>query len=341
MLIRAEGISKTFGPKDVLKNVTFNVDDNDRIGLVGPNGAGKTTLLKIMMGEVRPDGGDLSIRTNKIVYLSQFPSFDDDATVGEALQGEGVRSEDQVRLEELEAMMASGTLPPGMDWNDISMEYAMLQEKIVAPDKSDAERALDHLKVFGIDDRADGKVSELSGGERAKVHLSKILAQAEKADLLILDEPTNHLDIDAVEWLEDYLLDFKGAVVIVSHDRYFLDRTVTQIFDLEDGRLRRYGGNYSQYVDKKSMEMERQRKEYERNLRERERHARIADEQHRALWFSSTHKTRLKMLERMEVKEAPDKKKDLSIEISTAQKAGKNMVIAKKLKVKRAGRTIF
>src|SRR5690554_2514152 len=147
MLIRAERISKTFGPKDVLKNVTFNVDDNDRIGLVGPNGAGKTTLLKIMMGEVRPDGGDLSIRTNKIVYLSQFPSFDDDATVGEALQGEGVRSEDQVRLEELEAMMASGTLPPGMDWNDISMEYAMLQEKIVAPDKSDAERALDHLKV--------------------------------------------------------------------------------------------------------------------------------------------------------------------------------------------------
>lgn len=340
MLIRAEGISKSFGPKDVLKNVSFNVEDNDRIGLVGPNGAGKTTLLKMIMGEVRQDTGDLTIRTNKIVHLSQFPSFDADTTVNEAIKDEP-RTEEQKRIEELEAIMTSGTLPPGMDWNDLSMEYAMLQEKLVSADKSGAERALDHLKTFGIDDRADGRVSELSGGEKAKVHLSRILAQAEKADLLILDEPTNHLDIDAVEWLEEYLLDFKGAVIIVSHDRYFLDRTVTQVFELEGGKLRRYGGNYSQFVDKKSMEMERQRKEFERNTRERERQARIADEQHRALWFSSTHKTRLKMLERMEVKEAPDKKKDLSIEISAAQKAGKNMVIAKKLKVARSGRTVF
>ncbi len=340
MLIRAEGISKSFGPKDVLKNVSFNVEDNDRIGLVGPNGAGKTTLLKMIMGEVRQDTGDLTIRTNKIVHLSQFPSFDADTTVNEAIKDEP-RTEEQKRIEELEAIMTSGTLPPGMDWNDLSMEYAMLQEKLVSADKSGAERALDHLKTFGIDDRADGRVSELSGGEKAKVHLSRILAQAEKADLLILDEPTNHLDIDAVEWLEEYLLDFKGAVIIVSHDRYFLDRTVTQVFELEGGKLRRYGGNYSQFVDKKSMEMERQRKEFERNTRERERQARIADEQHRALWFSSTHKTRLKMLERMEVKEAPDKKKDLSIEISAAQKAGKNMVIAKKLKVVRSGRTVF
>ena len=340
MLIRAEGISKSFGPKDVLKNVSFNVEDNDRIGLVGPNGAGKTTLLKMIMGEVRQDTGDLTIRTNKIVHLSQFPSFDADTTVNEAIKDEP-RTEEQKRIEELEAIMTSGTLPPGMDWNDLSMEYAMLQEKLVSADKSGAERALDHLKTFGIDDRADGRVSELSGGEKAKVHLSRILAQAEKADLLILDEPTNHLDIDAVEWLEEYLLDFKGAVIIVSHDRYFLDRTVTQVFELEGGKLRRYGGNYSQFVDKKSMEMERQRKEFERNARERERQARIADEQHRALWFSSTHKTRLKMLERMEVKEAPDKKKDLSIEISAAQKAGKNMVIAKKLKVVRSGRTVF
>jgi ATP-binding cassette subfamily F protein 3 len=341
MLIRAEGISKSFGPKDVLKNVTINVDDNDRIGLVGPNGAGKTTLLKMLMGEVRPDSGDLSVRTNKIVHLSQFPSFDDDTTVNEALLDEGPRSEEQKRMDELEAIMTSGTLPPGMDWNDVSMEYAMLQERAVAGNKSGAERALDHLKQFGIDDRTEGKVSELSGGEKAKVYLSKILAQAEKADLVILDEPTNHLDIDAVEWLEDYLLDFKGAVIIVSHDRYFLDRTVTQIYELEDGRMRHYGGNYSQFVDKKALELERQRKEYEKNVKERDRQAKIADEQHRALWFSSTHKTRLKMLERMEVKEAPDKKKDLTIDIGTAQKSGKNVVIARKLKVARGGRTIF
>ena len=341
MLIRAEAVSKSFGPRDVLKNISITINENDRIGLVGPNGAGKTTLLKMLMGEVRPDSGDIDIRTNGIVYLSQFPPFDDGTTVSEVLREEAPKTEEAQRIEELEAIMASGVLPEGMDWNDLSMEYARLHEELVMEDKSGAERALDHLKQFGIDDRVEGKVSELSGGERAKVHLSKILAQAERANLLILDEPTNHLDIDAVEWLEDYLLGFQGAVIIVSHDRYFLDRTVTQIYELENGRGRQYGGNYSQYVDKKALEMERERKEYEKNLRERERQARIADEQHRSFWFASTHKTRLKMLERMEVKEAPNKKKDLTIDISTASKAGRNMVIARKLRVVRGGRPIF
>jgi ATP-binding cassette subfamily F protein 3 len=244
-------------------------------------------------------------------------------------------------MEELEAIMASGELPKGMDWNELSLEYARLQEAEDHLSKSDAERALEHLKTFGIEDKVLGKVAELSGGERTKVMLAKVLAQAEKADLLILDEPTNHLDIDAVEWLEDYLLNFKGAVLIVSHDRYFLDRTVTQVYELENAKLRHYPGNYSQFVDKKALELERQQKEYEKNIKERERQARIADEQHRMLWFSSTHKTRLKMLERMEIKEAPDKKKDLSIDIAAAQKSGKNMVIARRLKVSRGGRTIF
>jgi len=340
MLVRAEGVSKAFGPKDILKNVSFQINDNDRIGLVGPNGAGKTTLLKMIMGEVRQDSGDLTVRTNKIVYLSQFPTFDQDTTVHETLSA-APKSEAQKRMEELEAIMTSGELPRGMDWNEISLEYAKLTEEASADNKSGAERALDHLKTFGIDDKMVGKVAELSGGERTKVMLAKVLAQAEKADLLILDEPTNHLDIDAVEWLEDYLLNFKGAVLIVSHDRYFLDRTVTQVIELESAKIKHYDGNYSQFVDKKAMELERQRKEFEKNARERDRQAKIADEQHRMLWFSSTHKTRLKMLERMEIKEAPDKKKDLTIDINAAQKSGKNMVIARKLRVKLGGRAIF
>jgi ATP-binding cassette subfamily F protein 3 len=340
MLIRLEGVSKAFGPKELIKNASMQINDNDRIALVGPNGAGKTTLLKIITGEVRADTGEVSIKTNKIVYLSQFPSFDGSTTVNDALAA-APRTEEQKRMEELEAIMASGELPRGMDWNDISLEYARLQEGSSPQNMSDAERALEHLRTFGIDDRMSGKVAELSGGERTKVMLAKVLAQAEKADLLILDEPTNHLDIDAVEWLEEHLLDFKGAVLIVSHDRYFLDRTVTQVYELENARLRRYGGNYSQFVDKKAMELERQRKEYERNVRERDRQAKIAEEQHRALWFSSTHKTRLKMLERMEVKEAPDKRKDLTLDIGTAQKSGKNVVIARRLKVTRGKRVIF
>ncbi len=340
MLVRLEGVSKAFGPKDVLKNVSMQINDNDRIALVGLNGAGKTTLLRIINGEERVDTGELTVKTNKIVYLSQFPSFDSDTTVSDTLAA-APRSEAQQRIEELEAIMTSGELPRGMDWNEVSLEYARLQEEAGRQGMSDAERALEHMREFGIEDKMAGKLAELSGGERTKVMLARVLSQAEKADLLILDEPTNHLDIDAVEWLEDYLLAFKGAVLIVSHDRYFLDRTVTQVYELENTKLRQYQGNYSQFVDKKALEVERQRKEYEKNVRERDRQAKIADEQHRLLWFSSTHKTRLKMLERMEVKDAPDKKKDLTLDIGAAQKSGRNMVIARRLKVSRGGKVIF
>lgn len=340
MLVRADGVTKSFGPKELLKNISMQIDDNDRIGLVGPNGCGKTTFLKMITGDTVPDSGELVIKTNKIVYLSQFPSFDTDTTVEDALSIDSDEVQNK-RMLELENIMASGELPRGADWNDISMEYARLQEEALRQNKSDAERALDHLKTFGIEDRVSGKMNELSGGERAKVMIAKVLSRAEKADLIILDEPTNHLDIDAVEWLEGYIADFKGAVLIVSHDRYFLDRTVTQILEIDGSKMKHYVGNYSQFVDKKALEIERQEKEFQRNSKERDRQTRIAEEQHRMQWFSSTHKTRMKMLERMEVAEAPDKKKDLTLDIDSADKSGKNVVMARKMRVMRGKKILF
>ena len=340
MLVRADGVTKSFGPKELLKNISMQIDDNDRIGLVGPNGCGKTTFLKMITGDDVPDSGELVIKTNKIVYLSQFPSFDNDTTVEDALNVDSDEVQNK-RMLELENIMASGELPRGADWNDISMEYARLQEEALRQNKSDAERALDHLKTFGIEDRVSGKMNELSGGERAKVMIAKVLSRAEKADLIILDEPTNHLDIDAVEWLEGYIADFKGAVLIVSHDRYFLDRTVTQILEIDGSKMKHYLGNYSQFVDKKALEIERQEKEFQRNSKERDRQAKIAEEQHRMQWFSSTHKTRMKMLERMEVTEAPDKKKDLTLDIDSADKSGKNVVMARKMRVMRGKKILF
>ena len=340
MLVRADGVTKSFGPKELLKNISMQIDDNDRIGLVGPNGCGKTTFLKMITGDTVPDSGELVIKTNKIVYLSQFPSFDNDTTVEDALNVDTDEVQNK-RMLELENIMASGELPRGADWNDISMEYARLQEEALRQNKSDAERALDHLKTFGIEDRVSGKMNELSGGERAKVMIAKVLSRAEKADLIILDEPTNHLDIDAVEWLEGYIADFKGAVLIVSHDRYFLDRTVTQVLEIDGSKMKHYVGNYSQFVDKKALEIERQEKEFQRNSKERDRQARIAEEQHRMQWFSSTHKTRMKMLERMEVAEAPDKKKDLTLDMDSADKSGKNVVMARKMRVMRGKKILF
>ncbi len=334
MLVRAESVTKSFGPKEILMGVNVQINEGDRIALVGPNGAGKTTLLKILMGEVRPDTGELTIKTDKICYLSQFPVVDQDVTVHQTLTSLDPAMKDKMdRIEELESIMASGDVPTGMDWNDLASEYSLLHEEIrTSTDGGVGERTKETLEQFGLSsDKANDKLAHLSGGERTKVMLTKVLSRAERSDLLILDEPTSHLDIEAVEWLEDYLLDFKGSVLVVSHDRYFLDRVVTQVYELDGGKLRHYGGNYSQFVDKKAMDMERQRKEYEKNQLERERQSRIAEQQHQMLWFASTHKTRLKMLERLGEKEPPREQKDLKVMITAAQKSGKNCHHSKKI----------
>jgi ATPase subunit of ABC transporter with duplicated ATPase domains len=155
MLVRLEGVSKAFGPKDLIKNASMQINDNDRIALVGPNGAGKTTLLRMITGEVRPDSGELTIKTNKIVYLSQFPP---------SMTPHGQR--DPVLCAHHRGAEAHGgagsdhglrELPRGMDWNDISLEYARLQEEAGTRSMSDAERALEHLRTFGIEDKVSAR----------------------------------------------------------------------------------------------------------------------------------------------------------------------------------------
>ncbi|MCK4300110.1 MAG: ABC-F family ATP-binding cassette domain-containing protein, partial [Planctomycetes bacterium] len=218
-------------------------------------------------------------------------------------------------------------------------EYAALQFELSesARNLSPGERGiLDRMRI--TPEIMGKRVSELSGGETTKVMLAKVLLRAGKQDLLVLDEPTSHLDIETVEWLEDHLLGLDCAQLIVSHDRYFLNDVVTRVIELEGGTLRGYTGNYTEFMEKRTLDVERRRKEAEKNRIERDRQARVADELHRRERFGTNHKTRKKMIDRMDVIEPPEKDDEIMLRIGVKGKSGKNMVLAKDLGVRR-GRT--
>lgn len=194
---------------------------------------------------------------------------------------------------------------------------------------------MDILEGFGLEEKARGNMGEMSGGERTKVMLSRTLALAGQSDLIFLDEPTSHLDIETVEWLEDQLLKLKGAVILISHDRYFLDNVATRIIELEDGRLTHYTGNYSVFMEKKALDRERQSQAHDKAVKEKERQERIAEELHVKYKFKSVHKTREKMAERVEVPDPPAEETDLQVRIYALGKSGKNVITAKDLEVAR------
>ncbi|MCX6650752.1 MAG: ABC-F family ATP-binding cassette domain-containing protein [Methanomassiliicoccales archaeon] len=342
MLLKAEGVGKAFGPKQVLKEVDLQIEMGDRIGLVGRNGAGKTTLIKLFMGHIKPDVGMLTLKTSKVSYLSQFVEVDHSASVDSTV---GVLSEEAAPLKrramEIEEVMASGG-DSDTDWNALSQEYASVQDELLRISPSQTKgKALGILGEFGLEHKAQGSMGELSGGERTKVMLSRVLAQAEQSDLIFLDEPTSHLDIETVEWLEDQLLKLKGAVIIISHDRYFLDNVATRIIELEDGKLTHYSGNYTVFMEKKALDRERLMQAHDKALREKERQERIAEELHVKYKFKSIHKTREKMAERIEVPDPPIEEKDLQVRIYALGKSGKNVITGKDLVVARGNRKVL
>ena len=171
--------------------------------------------------------------------------------------------------------------------------------------------------------------------------IARVLMQAENADLLVLDEPTSHLDMDTIEWLENYLLKFPGAIVLVSHDRYFLDRTITQVLEIEDGKVRQFSGNYTEYAKKKVLEVERQKIAAEKFQNEKNRLETIAEEQHQKEWYKSTHKTRMKMIDRLEEVEEPDERPELKFNVEVKERSGKNVIVAKDMSVVRGGKQIL
>jgi ATP-binding cassette subfamily F protein 3 len=341
VLLRAKELTKSFGKKEVLRSISVMVEKGDRIGLVGPNGSGKSTLLKILTRESKPDTGDLEIRTDRIGYLAQLDEGADE-TIGSTLLDPRQRAI-EMRLQDLESKMISAGEDPGIDLDEVVLEYNRLQEELSSRRDHLLEGSRkDAMERMGISDRTEERrIEEMSGGERTKVRLARILMQAEEADLLILDEPTSHLDIEGVESLENYLLTYPGAVIVVSHDRYFLDRVATCIWDLDRGVVREFKGNYSDFVMKKALEQEKLRVASEKNRRERERLLKVAEEQHLRNWYGSTHKTTMKRVERMGVVEGPEQEGTMSFGIEVAEKHSKGFVSVKDLVVVRGNRKVL
>src|SRR4051795_7038604 len=238
---------KAVGDKVILDDVTMAFLPGAKIGMVGPNGAGKSTILKIMAGLDHPSNGEAKRAPGFTVgILMQEPVLDESKTVLENIE-EGVAIKAKVdRFNEISALMGE----PDADFDALLAEMGTLQEEIDAADgwdlDSQLEQAMDALRT----PPADAEIAPLSGGEKRRVALAKLLLQ--KPDLLLLDEPTNHLDAESVLWLEQHLQAYPGAVIAVTHDRYFLDNVAQWIAEVDRGRLYPYEGNYSTYLEKKA-----------------------------------------------------------------------------------------
>lgn len=250
-ILSLEAVSKSYGMKPLLDNVTFGVSEGEKIGLIGINGAGKSTFLKIVAGILGPDQGRVVIGNKMTVqYLPQDPTFEEELTVL-----------DYVFAGDTPALKVVHEYESIMDSLSRNAQDAALQNKLQQViSRMDATQAWEmetHAKTIltklGIHDFSQ-KVTQLSGGQKKRVAMARTLIQP--SDLLILDEPTNHIDHETVEWLEDYLAKFRGALLLITHDRYFLDRVVNGIIELDQAKLFRYEGNYSQFLEQKEIRLQ-------------------------------------------------------------------------------------
>ncbi len=302
MLLNVEHLYKYFNGQALLKDINFTVEDREAVGLIGVNGCGKSTLLNIITGsegfDKTPEGlGSVNIAGKaSIGFLRQNSGLNSELTIGEEMKNAfAPLLETLEKMKILEKKMAEGG-----DIDDISHEYAELSSYFEARDGYRIDVKIKQvLNGMGFGSTpTDRVISTLSGGEKTRLALAKLLL--EEPNLLILDEPTNHLDFETLMWLEDYLKGYKGAIIIVSHDRYFLNKVCTRICEIEQGRLTSYRGDYSSYLVQKQMNSERQLKEYEAQQKEI---AKLEDYVAKNLVRASTSKmakSRQHMLDRIE-----------------------------------------
>ena len=304
MRVSLQEISKSFGSDIIFSGVTAKIEDHDRIGLVGPNGAGKTTLLRVICGELEPDSGELSRGTNlSIGYQKQNCGLIPGGSIWEEMQSvfAGVYALER-QMKELQERMTEDHSPA------LAEQYRLAEDAFIARDGYQTEVKIKTvLTGMGFAEHGfDKKIDQLSGGQQTRLAIAKLLL--ESPDLLILDEPTNHLDFATLNWLEDYLGGYKGALLVVSHDRYFLDKLCTKIWEIEDGSLWEYKGNYTAYTRQRDEQDARQKKLYEQQQAER---AKLENYVARNLVRASTTKmaqSRQKMLERLEPVEKPHRR---------------------------------
>ena len=326
IILQANKIERSFAGEVLFDNITLQVDERDRIALVGKNGAGKSTLLKILVGEEEPTSGEINKKKDiSLSYLAQDSRFESENTIYDEMLhvfDDLRRTEKQLRQMELEMGEKSGE-----DLNKLMSDYDRLSENFRQAGGFTYEadiRAI--LNGFKFDESMwQMKISELSGGQNTRLALAKMLL--EKPNLLVLDEPTNHLDIETIAWLENYLVNYSGALIIVSHDRYFLDKVATITLDLTKHSLDRYVGNYSRFVELKEQKLATEAKNYEKQQKEI---AALEDFVNRNLVRASTTKraqSRRKQLEKMERLDKPEAGKKSANMTFQSEKTSGNVVL--------------
>lgn len=326
IILQANKIERSFAGEVLFDNINLQVDERDRIALVGKNGAGKSTLLKILVGEEEPTSGEINKKKDiSLSYLAQDSRFESENTIYDEMLhvfNNLRRTERQLRQMELEMGEKSGE-----DLDKLMSDYDRLSENFRQAGGFTYEadiRAI--LNGFKFDESMwQMKIAELSGGQNTRLALAKMLL--EKPNLLVLDEPTNHLDIKTIAWLENYLVNYSGALLIVSHDRYFLDKVATITLDLTKHSLDRYVGNYSRFVELKEQKLATEAKNYEKQQKEI---AALEDFVNRNLVRASTTKraqSRRKQLEKMERLDKPEAGKKAANMTFQSEKTSGNVVL--------------
>ena len=326
IILQANKIERSFAGEVLFDNINLQVDERDRIALVGKNGAGKSTLLKILVGEEEPTSGEINKKKDiSLSYLAQDSRFESENTIYDEMLhvfDDLRRTDKQLRQMELEMGEKSGE-----DLDKLMADYDRLSENFRQDGGFTYEadiRAI--LNGFKFDESMwQMKIAELSGGQNTRLALAKMLL--EKPNLLVLDEPTNHLDIETIAWLENYLVNYSGALIIVSHDRYFLDKVATVTLDLTKHSLDRYVGNYSRFVELKEQKLATEAKNYEKQQKEI---AALEDFVNRNLVRASTTKraqSRRKQLEKMERLDKPEAGKKSANMTFQSEKTSGNVVL--------------
>ena len=343
MILACHGIQKAFGEHLIVKDGSFHIEDHEKAALVGPNGAGKSTLLKMIVGELAPDDGNIILTKGKTLgYLAQHQEMQNGNTIYEEVRtakADIIDMERRIREIEMELKHLSG------DALDDRLEtYNRLTATFERENGYAYESEITGvLKGLGFTENDFTKpVDTLSGGQKTRVSLGKLLLT--KPDILLLDEPTNHLDLNSIAWLETYLLNYQGAVLIVSHDRYFLNKVVTKVLEIELGELRTYMGNYSDYAAKKQQLREIRLKEY-LNQQQEIKHQEAVIEKLRSFNREKSIKraeSREKMLEKMQTIDKPiEVNTDIHLKLEPSCVSGNDVLTVEHLSKAFPGQELF
>ena len=333
MLIQLNNVTKNFVVNEVFSNVKMEINDKDRIAIVGRNGAGKSTLLKIISGEIDFDNGERTVsKDTTIGYLSQEFIVREDLSIYEEMItcfNEIIELEKE--LEKISYELTSENIENNPGLLD---KYDRLQNQVLTHKDYHYKSKIDSV-LYGLDfdkEVFNKKVSTFSGGEKTRLSMAKLLLS--EPDLLILDEPTNHLDMENVAWLENYLSSYNGAIVIVSHDRYFIDKVVSVVYNLEFGKLKKYVGNYSNFLRQYEEDYEKNLKEYVSQKKDIKRLEEFVQKNIARASTSKMAKSRQKVLDKMEIIDNPRKDdKAANIEFRIKEQSGRDVLIINDLQV--------